>query len=33
MEDKLKRKILKYIEKNDPSHEIVTIDEVNILIK
>lgn len=29
MEDKLKRKILKYIEKNDPSHEIVTIDEVN----
>lgn len=29
MEDKLKRKILKYIERNDPSHKIVTIDEVN----
>lgn len=29
MEDRLKRKILKYIEMNDPSHEIVTVDEVN----
>lgn len=29
MEDKLKKKILKYIEKNDPRHEIVTIDEIN----
>ena len=28
MEDRLKRKILKYIEMNDPSHEIVTVDEV-----
>ena len=27
MEDKLKRKILKYIERNDPSHKIVTIGE------